>query len=182
MLTSLGNEKEMLTECLKVVRTVHPSTATQFFLTKHRVTRSTITQQVLPLDQMMATTHGLEWQCQYKRGVLQSKPLSSHHTCQFLSLFPQTPIIIKKSSQVNLVPWKMPGSQPWRFIFFTYRSTSWKWWKGWTGSPCVGEPAPYKPMWKWAVLAVHVFLNMVLMGYLHGREHRKLRTEKPVLA
>lgn len=106
MLTSLGNEKEMLTECLKVARTAHPSTATQFFLTKHQVTCSTITQQELPLDQMMATALGLEWRCQYNRGVLQSKPLSSHHTCQILSLFPQTPIIINKSSQVNSVPMK----------------------------------------------------------------------------
>lgn len=55
---------------------------------------------------MMATALGLEWRCQYNRGVLQSKPLSSHYTCQILSLFPQTPIIINKSSQVNSVPMK----------------------------------------------------------------------------
>lgn len=69
-------------------------------------THSTITQRELPLDQIMATARGLEWRCQYKRGILRSKPLSSHHTWQTLSLLPQPSIIIKKSSQVNLVPMK----------------------------------------------------------------------------
>lgn len=69
-------------------------------------THSTITQQELSSDQIMATARSLEWRCQYKRGISWSKPLSSHHTWQTLSLFPQPSIIIKKSSQVNLVPLK----------------------------------------------------------------------------
>ena len=106
-------------------------------------THSTITQQELPSDQIMATAHGLEWQCQYKRGILRSKPLSSHHTWQTLSLFPQPSIIIKKSSQVNLVPMKDARLRALEILFPCLQISL---------SPFL--PAPFSPLHLRCVLAL----------------------------
>lgn len=95
------DEKEKLTDFPEGAGPAYPSILTQCQVIHPAQCPS---QSSPGTREWTATAHGSEQRCHDKRGISRSKPLSSHHSWQTLSLQPS--VIIKKSSQVNLVPMK----------------------------------------------------------------------------